>query len=131
MWNSRLILILSIVSGTALATPQHSRMCPDGQLLRSLSDGPSVTLPERVYAKCHGMILTSMMGLRWASMIFPFIEQRMIIDGELIQISSEKRTTPSAHSSYMASSRIASLGGSGREGGTVGLREGFVKGSLD
>jgi hypothetical protein len=31
----------------------------------------------------------------------------------------------------MASLRIALLGGSGGEGGIVGLREGSVKGSLD
>jgi hypothetical protein len=76
-------------------------------------------------------MLTFMMGLRWASMIFLRIEQGMIVDGELIQIALEKCLTPSDHSSSMASLRIASLGGSGGEGGTVGLREGSVKGFLD
>jgi hypothetical protein len=68
------------------------------------------------------MILTSMMGLRWASTIFPLIEQGMIVDGELIEITSEKHLTPSDQSSSMASLRIASLGGLGGEGGTVGRR---------
>jgi hypothetical protein len=36
------------------------------------------------------MILTFMMGLRWASTIFPLIEQGMIVDGELIQNALEK-----------------------------------------
>jgi hypothetical protein len=106
-------------------------MCPDGQLLRSLLDGLSGTLGKRVYTKCHGMILTFMMGSRWASMVFLLIEQGMIVDGELIQIASEKRLTPSDYSSSMASSRIATLGGSGGKGGTVGLREGSVKGFLN
>jgi hypothetical protein len=43
------------------------------------------------------MILTSIKGLRWASMIFSLIEQGMIIDGELIQITSKKHLTPSDH----------------------------------
>jgi hypothetical protein len=106
-------------------------MCPNGQLLRSLSDGLSDTLPKRVYAKCHGMILTSMMGLRWASTIFPLIEQGMIIDGELIQIASKKHLTSFDQSSSVTSLRIALLGGSRGEGGTVGLKEGSLRGSLD
>ena len=119
------------MSGTTLATPRHSRMCPKGQLLRSLSDGHSVILPKSVYAKCHGKTLTSMMGLMWASTVVPLIEQGVIVEGELIQIASEKRFFPSDHSSFMASSTGASLWESGGEGGTVGLREGSVKRSLD
>ena len=106
-------------------------MCPKGQLFKSMSDGLSVTLPRRVYAKCHGKTLTSMMGLMWASMVVPLIEQGVIVEGELIQIASEKCFSPSDQSSFMASSRGASLRGSGGEGGTVGLREGSVKRSLD
>ena len=72
-----------------------------------------------------------MMGLMWASTVVPLIEQGVIVEGELIQIASEKRFSPSDQSSFMASSRGASLQGSGGEGGTVGLREGSVKRSLD
>jgi hypothetical protein len=50
--------------------------------LRSLSDGLSVTLPNKVYARCHGMTLTSKVGLRWASTIIPLKEQEMIVEGE-------------------------------------------------
>ena len=98
-------------------------MCPEGQLFKSVSDGLSITVPRRVYAKCHGKTLTSMMGLTWASTVVPLIEQGVIMEGELIQISSEKHFSPSDHSSFMASSR--------GEGGTIGLREGSVKRSLD
>ena len=84
-----------------------------------------------MYAKCHGKILTSMMGLMWASMVIPLIEQGVIVEGELIQIASEKHFSPSDQSSFMASSRGASLWESGGEGGTVGLREGSVKRSID
>jgi hypothetical protein len=52
--------------------------------LRSLSDDLSITLPNKVYAKFHGIILTSMMGLRWASTVIPFMEQGRIVEGEEI-----------------------------------------------
>ena len=84
-------------------------MCPEGQLFKSVSDGLSVTLPRSVYAKCHGKTLTSMMGLKWASMVIPLIEQGMIVEGELIQIASKNYFSSSDHSSFMASSRDASL----------------------
>ena len=109
MWKSKLTSILSIMSGTALATPRHSRMCPEGQLFESMSDGLSVTLPRRLYAKCHGNTLTSIMGLMWASTVVPLIEQGVIVEGELIQITSEMRFSPSDHSFSMASPRDASL----------------------
>ena len=96
-----------------------------------MSDGLNVTLPRRVYAKCHGKTLTSMMGLMWDSTVVPLIEQGVIIEGELIQIASEKRFSPSDQSSFKASSRGASLLESGGEGGTIGLREGSVKRSVD
>ena len=72
-----------------------------------------------------------MMGLMWASTVVPLIEQGVIVEGELIQIASEKHFSPSDQSSFMASSSGASLRGSGGEGGTVGLREGSVKRFLD
>ena len=82
------------MSSMALAIPQHLRMCPKGQLFNSVLDGLSVTLPRRVYAKCHGKTLTSMMGLMWASMVIPLIEQGVIMEGELIQIVSLHLTIP-------------------------------------
>ena len=106
-------------------------MCPEGQLFKSVSDGFSVTLPKSLYAKCHGKTLTSMMGLMWASTVVPLIEQGVIVEGELIHNATEKCFYPSNQSSFMASSSGASLQGSGGEGGTVGLREGSVKRSLD
>jgi len=130
IWKSKLTSILSTMSGTALVILRHLRMCPKGQLLNSVSDGLSVTLPRRVYAKWHGKTLTSMMGLMWASTVVPFIDQGVIVEGEPILITSEKHFSPSDHSSS-ASSRGASLRESGGEGGTVGLREGSVKRSLD
>jgi len=72
-----------------------------------------------------------MMGLMWASTVVPLIEQGVIVEGELIKIASEKQFYPSNLSSFMASSRGASLRESGGEGGTVGLREGSIKRSLD
>ena len=84
-----------------------------------------------MYAKCHGKTLTSMMGLMWASMVVPLIEQGVIVEGELIQIASEKCFSPSDQPSFVASSRGVSLRGLGGEGGAVGLREGSVKRSLD
>ena len=91
-----------------------------------MSDGLSITLPRRLYAKCHGNTLTSMMGLVWPSTVVPLIEQEVIMEGELIQIASEKSFSPSDHSLSMATSRDASLRGSGGVGGTVCLREGSV-----
>ena len=64
IWKSKLTSILSIMSGMALATPRHLRMCLEGQLFKSVSDGLSVTLPRRVYTKCHSNTLISMMGLK-------------------------------------------------------------------
>ena len=115
------------MSGMILATPRHLRMCPKGQLFKSVSDGLSVTLPKSVYAKCHGKRLTSMMGLMWAPTVVPLIEQGVIMEGEIIQIASEKHFSPSDQSSFMDSSRGASLQESGGEGGAVGLRGGSVK----
>ena len=84
-----------------------------------------------MYAKCHGKTLTSMMGLMWASIVVLLIEQGLIMEGELIQIALEKHFSPSDHSSFLASSRVASLRISGGERGTVGLKEGSIKISLD
>jgi len=106
-------------------------MCSKGQLFKSVTDGLSVMLPKRVYAKCHGKISTSMMGLMWASIVVLLIGQGVIMEGELIQIASEKHFSPSNQSSLMASSRNASLRISGGERGTVGQSEGSVKRSLD
>ena len=67
----------------------------------------------------------------WASMVVPLIEQGVIVESVLIQIASEKRFSPSDQSSFMTFSGSPSLRESGGEGGTVGLREGSVKRSLD
>ena len=102
-------------------------MCPNGQHLSSLSDGFSVTSPNKVYAKCHGMVLTSMMGLTWASMVIPPIEHGRIMEGVLVQTSSEKHLAPSDRSSFTTSSINGLLRGLGGKGYTVGLREGSVR----
>jgi hypothetical protein len=102
-------------------------MYPERQLLRSLPDGLSVTFPNKVYAKCHGIILTSTMGLRWASMVIPFMEQERIIEGEQIESASKKYSTPVDHFFSVASMIDVPVGGSGGKGGTVGLGEDSVK----
>jgi len=51
----------------------------------------------------------------------------MMIEGVLVQTSSEKHIIPSNHSSFMTSLRNGSLRGSRGEGGTVELREGSVR----
>ena len=102
-------------------------MCPKGQHLSSLLDGLSVTSPNRVYAKFHSMMLIFMMGLTWASTVIPPIEHGMIVEGILIQTSSEKHLAPYDHSSFMTSLRNGLLRGLGGEGGTVGLKEGSVR----
>ena len=101
--------------GTALATPRHSRMCPKGQLSKSLPDGASETLPKRECAKCHGMILPSMLGISWASTVIPYMEHGMIVEDESIQTTSEKYLVPFDRSSLVTSLRSASLRGLGGE----------------
>jgi hypothetical protein len=58
------------------------------------------------------------------------MEQEMIVEGEQIQSASEKFPTPVDHFFSMASVIDVSFGGSGVQGGTVGLGKGSVKGSL-
>ena len=55
------------------------------------------------------------------------IEQGMIIEGELIQTSSEKCLTPSDHPFLMASSRSGLFRRSRGEGSTIGLGEDSVE----
>jgi hypothetical protein len=120
-----------MMSGTALAIPRHSRTFPKGQPLRSMPDGASGILPKRVSTKRHGKMLTSIIGLQWASTVIPLTEQGMIKEGELIQIASKKRVTPSNHSSFMASLRHASSRGSRGRGGTEGQGERSVERFLE
>jgi hypothetical protein len=47
--------------------------------LKNLSDGLSVTFPNKVYAMRHDITLASMMGLRWASTVIPFMGQGTIV----------------------------------------------------
>jgi hypothetical protein len=61
-------------------------------------------------------------------MIIPFMEQGTIVEGELIQSTSEKCPTLVDHFFSMIDVLFE---GSGSKGGTVGLGEGSVKGSLD
>ena len=126
IWKSRCTSILSKVSSTALATPRHSIMCPKGQHLSSLSDDLSVISPYKVYTKCHGMMLTSMMGLTWASTVISPIEHGRIVEGILVQMPLEKHLAPSDCSTSTTSSNCL-WRGSGEEGGTIGLREGSVR----
>jgi hypothetical protein len=107
--------------------PRQSRMCLEGQPLRSFSDDLNITLPYKVDAKCHGIILTSLTGLRWASMVIPLKEQRRIIEGEQIQSASEKCSTLVDHFFSMASMIDVSVGGPGGRGGTVGLGKDSIK----
>ena len=89
-------------------------MCPKGQLSKSLPDGASETLPKRECAKCHGMILPSMLGISWASTVIPRMEHGMIVEGDSIQTASGKSTIL-FDSSSLSSLRSASLRGSGGE----------------
>jgi hypothetical protein len=91
-----------------------------------MSDGASETFPKSVSTKSHGM-----MRLQWASMVTPLIEHGTIKEGELIQIASEKRITPYDHSTFVASSRHASSGGSGGRGSAEGLGESSVRRFLE
>jgi hypothetical protein len=79
-----------------------------------LLDGASETSHKRVCTRCHDITLTSMMGLTWASMVIHLIEQARIVEGELIQIASEKCLNPSSHSSFVVFSTSDQFGGSGR-----------------
>ena len=99
----------------ALAIPRHSRMCPEGQLSKSLLDGFRETLPKRVCAMCQGMILPSILGISYASTAIPFMEHGMVMEGESIQTASEKSVILFDHSSLMSSFKSASLKGSGGE----------------
>jgi hypothetical protein len=71
-------------------------------------------------------MLTSIVGLRWASTIIPFMEQEMIVEGEQIQSASEKFPTPVTHFFSIASMTDVTFGGLGGKGGTVDLGEGSV-----
>ena len=69
----------------------------------------------RKSAKCHGMILPSMLGISWASTVIPHMEHGMIIESDSIQTASEKCLVLSDHSSLISSLRSVSLRGSGEE----------------
>jgi hypothetical protein len=47
MWKSRFTLTLSTRAAQHMQPLQHSRICPEGQLLRRLSDSLSVTFPTK------------------------------------------------------------------------------------
>ena len=98
LFDVHLKFICGVSMGTLL-------VCPKGQHLSSLSDGLSVTSPNKVYAKCHDMMLSSMMGLTWASTVIPPIEHGRIVEGIHVQTSSEKHLAPSDYSTSTTSSR--------------------------
>ena len=76
-------LIVLIMTGTALAIPQHSKKSPKG-LLKSLLVGTSGMLPKRFFTRDSDMILVSTVGLCRASMFLPLNEQGMVVEGEII-----------------------------------------------
>ena len=68
----------------------HDTCDPKGQLSKILPDGFRETLPKRVCAKCHSMILPSILGISWASTVIPLMEHGMVMEGESIQTASFK-----------------------------------------
>ena len=89
--------VLSILIGTALAIPQHSKMNPN-ELLKSLFVGTSGMLPKRFFARNSDMILVPTVGLCRASMFIPLNEQGKVVEGERIRIALEERFTSINHS---------------------------------
>ena len=97
IWRSMKTSILSILMGTALAIPQHSKMSPMG-LLKSLLVGTSGMSLKRLFASISDMILIPIVRLCRASMFVPLNEQGMVVEGERIRIASEERFTSNNHS---------------------------------
>ena len=83
MWKSMKTSILLIMTGMALAIPQHSKNSPEG-LLKSLLVGTCGMLPKRFFAKNPNMILVPTVGLCRASMFVPLNKQGMVMEGERI-----------------------------------------------
>ena len=77
-----------MVIGTSLAIPRHSKYNPDG-FLKYLSVGVRGLLPTRVSKRHSGKMQTSAAGSCRASMIFPLIEQVIVVEVGLILIASE------------------------------------------
>ena len=97
MWKSMKTSILSIMTGMALAIPQHSKISSEG-LLKTLLVETSGILPRRISTKNLDMILVSTVGLCRASITVPLNEQGMVVEDERIQIASEERFTSINHS---------------------------------
>jgi hypothetical protein len=91
-------LILSIITGTPLAIPQHLKNSPKG-LLKSLLVETRGILPKRASARNSDMILVSTVGLCRASTMVPLNEQVMAVEGERILIALEEHFTSINHSS--------------------------------
>ena len=83
MWKSMKTTISLIVTGMALAIPQHSKNSPNG-LLKSLLVRTSDMLSKRFFARNSDTILVSTVGLYRASMFVPLNEQGMVVEGERI-----------------------------------------------
>ena len=97
IWKSKRTSVFSILIGTALAIPRHSKMCPNG-LLKSLLVETSGILPKRVFAVNSDMILVSTVGLCRVSMTVPLNEQGMVMEGERTRIVLEEHFTFISHS---------------------------------
>ena len=97
MWKSMKTSIVSIMTGTALAIPQHLKNNPDG-LLKSLLVKTSGIFPKRVFARNSDMMLVSTVWLWRASTTVPLNEQGMAVEGERIWIALEERFTSINHS---------------------------------
>ena len=74
MWKSIKTSISSILIGTALAIPYHSKKSPDG-LLKSLLVASSGLVPKIFFARNFDMMLVPIVGLCRASMVIPLNEQ--------------------------------------------------------
>ena len=96
MWKFMKTSISSILTGTTVAIPQHSKISPK-RLLKSLLLETSGMLPIRVTTRNSDMILVSTVGLCRASTTIPLNEQGMVVEGERICIASEERFTSINH----------------------------------
>ena len=97
MCKSMKTSILSIVIGTALAIPQHSKMSPEG-LLKSLLVRTSDMSPNWFFVRNSNMMLVPTMGLCRASKFVLLNEQGMVVEGERIQIALEECFTSISYS---------------------------------
>ncbi len=106
MWKSRYTSILPIWIGTALAIPRLKYK----PVVESLPIGARGMPLKRVSAENLKMILARTVGLWRAFPMVPPLGQVMVVEGEIIQITSEECLSSSDHNTYVVSVRIALLG---------------------